>query len=249
MSLHPATPEQFPQLRQMIVAESCGAIYPLSVLEGFQSGAVYTDDAGQAAFLWHCCGFAFLFGTYNREILAECAEMMQHPVRYARLLLFAEDAETAAFFREKDGFLLEQRLFFRYPAKQPPQTEIPAVRITPDILPQIQGRITPAFSWEQPADFLAKGTGYAVMQDGMPAAWAFSAAVSDAEIDIGVETNEHYRRRGFAFAAAAAMIQETLSQGKVPVWACHAQNIGSQKLAESLGFVRCGECLTVRKAD
>ena len=115
-----------------------------------------------------------------------------------------------------------------------------------EILQKISGKITPAFSWPEDADFLERGSGFCVLQDGLPAAWAFSAAVSENEVDIGVETDERFRRRGFAFAAAAAMIADTLLQGKTPVWACHAGNSGSQRLAEALGFVRCGECETVR---
>lgn len=250
MSLHILPPAQYPGIRHLIAPDSCGAVYPLSVIGGSQSGVIFTDDSEQAMLIWHCCGFAFLYGNYDRAFLAECAEMMRHPVQYARMLLFAPDAETAAFFRENQGFALEQRLFFRYPAeKMPPQTTHPTVKITPDILPLMQGRITPAFSWDAPADFFAKGCGYCVMQDGMPAAWAFSAAVSEQETDIGAETHEQYRRRGFAFAAAAAMIQDTLSQGKTPVWACHAQNLGSQKLAAVLGFLPCGECLTVKRTE
>ena len=249
MSLRILPPEQYPNTRHLIAPDACGAVYPLSVIEGTQSGTVYTDDTGRAVLIWHCCGFAFLFGAYDRAFLAECAEIMRHPVPYTRMLLFAPDAETAAFFRKTDGFLPERRLFFRYPVSTQPQTTIPAVRITADILTQIHGKITPAFSWQTAADFLANGCGFCVMQDGVPAAWSFSAAVSDTEIDIGVETLASYRRRGFAFAAAAAMIQAALSQGKVPVWACHAQNTGSQKLAAGLGFVPCGECLTVKRTE
>lgn len=80
----------------------------------------------------------------------------------------------------------------------------------------------------------------------MPAAWAFSAAISDYEIDIGVETDAQFRRRGFAFDAAAAMCRDIISHGKTPVWACHAANIASQTLAAALGFVPAGHCITIR---
>lgn len=249
MNLHILPPAQYPEILHLIAPASCGAVYPLSVAEGVQSGSIFTDDTRKTVLIWHCCGFAFLFGKHDRALLDEVGQMILHPALYPRMLLFAPDAETAAFFREKPEFMLEQRLFFRYPAEKCPPESNGAAVITPDILPQIQGKITPAFSWKQPAEFFANGSGYCIMQDGMPAAWAFSAAVSAQEVDIGVETDECFRRRGFAFGAAAAMIQDTLSQGKVPVWACHAQNLGSQKLAAALGFVSCGQCVTVRKAN
>lgn len=247
MKLHIVPPERYPEIRPMIAPESCGAIYPLSVLLGIQSGTVFADDSMQAVLIWHCCGFGFLFGAYDHAFLEAVAEIMQNPVQYPRLLLFAPDEDTVTFFRKKDGFLPEQRLFFRYPDGQTPPESNAASVITSDILPNIHGRITPDFSWTSSSDFLRSGRGFCVMQENVPAAWAFSAAVSDTEIDIGVETDEQFRRRGFAFAAAAAMCRDILSQGKMPVWACHAENTGSQKLAAALGFVHCGQCLTIRR--
>jgi GNAT superfamily N-acetyltransferase len=246
MSLHPATPAQYPQLRQLITPECCGAVYPLSVLGGAQSGAVYTDETGRAALIHHCCGFAFLCGEYDAGICRGLAEKLHDPAPYARMILFAPDAQTADFFRSQAGYAVERRLFYRYPANSAPRKTHASARITADILRKISGKITPAFSWPEDADFLKRGSGFCVLQEGLPAAWAFSAAVSENEVDIGVETDERFRRRGFAFAAAAAMIADTLSHGKTPVRACHAGNSGSQKLAEALGFVRCGECETVR---
>ena len=86
------------------------------------------------------------------------------------------------------------------------------------------------------------------MFDGdTPAAWAFSAAVSGEEIDIGVETAESYRRMGLASAAARGMLRYVLGVGKRAVWACHAGNAGSRRVAEGLGFTLTAECFTVRK--
>ena len=83
------------------------------------------------------------------------------------------------------------------------------------------------------------------MHGDTPAAWAFSAAVSDDEIDIGVETLERFRGKGLAAAAASEMIRFSLAAGKKPVWACHAGNIASRKTAEKIGLVKTGECLTI----
>ena len=247
MSLHIVPPERYPAVLALIDPEGCGAVYAYSVAEGAQSGILYTDENETVLLVRHACGFALLFGAYTEEILRETGEMILHPAPYARTVLFAPDERAAGYFRKQDDFIAEQRLFYRYPSGEIPP-ENPAVRrMTTAMLAQIAGRITPAFSWDNPDDFAEKGAGYCVMQDGIPAAWAFSAAVSSRETDIGVETDEKYRRRGLAFAAATAMVRDTLLRRKMPVWACHTENTGSRKLAEALGFSVCGQCTTVRR--
>ena len=249
MSLRIVAPEQYPGLAVRIDQESSGAIYANSVAEGNQPGVLYTDENGNILFIRHFCGFGLLYGAYSTETLREIGEMILHPEPFSRLILFSPDAKAATYFERNSAFLTAHRLFFRYPEGKLPPENPEAVRITSEILAQIKGQITPAFSWDDMTAFLEKGGGYCVMRDGIPAAWAFSAAVSAQETDIGVETDARYRRNGLAFAAASAMIRETLKQGKKPVWACHAGNTGSRKLAEALGFSVCGECVTVMRSE
>ena len=247
MSLHIAPPERYPALRALIDPDGCGAVYAYAVAEGLQSGSVYTNEDETVLLVRHVCGFALLFGAYTEETLREIGEMILQPAPFSRMLLFAPDDAAAEYFSRQEAFISEQRLFFRYPAADLPP-ENPAVqRLTPSLTAQLKGRIVPSFSWDSPDSFAERGCGYCMVQDGIPAAWAFSAAVSSRETDIGVETDANYRRRGFAYAAASAMIRDTLLRGKQPVWACHAENTGSRKLAEALGFLMCGQCTTVRR--
>ncbi len=247
MSLRTAPPERYPALRTLIDPDACGAVYADAVAEEIQSGILYTDENETVLLVRHVCGFALLFGAYTEETLREIGEMILHPAPFSRMILFAPDDYAAAYFSKQEDFITEQRLFFRYPSAELPPEPSAAVRLTPAYTEQIKGRITPSFSWDNMDDFAEKGTGFCIMQDGVPAAWAFSAAVSSRETDIGVETDESCRRRGFASAAAKAMIRDTLIKGKSPVWACHAENTGSRKLAEALGFSVCGQCTTVRR--
>ena len=245
MSLKIVPPEQYRDVCGLIEPESCGAVYAYSVAERIQSGVMYTNENESILLVHHFCGFGLLYGVYDTRILREIGELMLHPAPFSRLVLFAPDKQAAAYFDRNNAFSAAHRLFFQYPEQQLPPEMPDAVRITPEILSQIKGKITPAFSWDDSDAFLQKGVGYCVMRDGIPAAWAFSAAVSPQETDIGVETDERYRRQGLAHLAANAMIRYTLTQKKKPVWACHAENTGSRKLAEALGFRQCGECITV----
>ena len=118
-----------------------------------------------------------------------------------------------------------------------------------ELLSKIKGRITPYFSWDNADEFLSKGKGYCIVTDGEVAAWAFSAAVSSTEIDIGIETQEKYQHRGFAAIVSKAMIKYVLEQGKIPVWACHYKNIASAKLADKLGFDKVAECFVIKRKE
>ncbi|MCD7724982.1 MAG: GNAT family N-acetyltransferase [Clostridiales bacterium] len=50
---------------------------------------------------------------------------------------------------------------------------------------KMKGKIISAFSWDNAEDFLLKGKGYCIVINDNIAAWAFSAAISEREIDIG----------------------------------------------------------------
>jgi len=54
--------------------------------------------------------------------------------------------------------------------------------------------------------------------------------------EIGIETNEKYRRQGFATLTCAAFIEYCLTHDLEPNWGCWSWNLGSQALANKLGF-------------
>ena len=65
--------------------------------------------------------------------------------------------------------------------------------------------------------------------------------MNDEIIELGVNTIEGYRRKGYAFAVCSAFMKEHLQKGIVPFWRCKVDNIASQKLAEKLGFHYLGD--------
>lgn len=58
------------------------------------------------------------------------------------------------------------------------------------------GKIVPSLFWRDGNDFLEKGKGYCITCDDDIASWAFSAAVSTKETDIGIETDCKYQQQG-----------------------------------------------------
>ena len=222
-----------------------GRVYPLSMTDGRQSGDIYTD--GRAVLFWHHCGFGCISGDADSAFIDGVYRLMKNGGR--RLVIFA-DKKLKEQFSCFEDITAERRLFFEFPDDAP----APAYKL-PDgfdmsvldnrLIPQLTGRIVPAFSWEDDRQFLKNGYGCCVTCDGKPCAWAFSAAVGGDDVDIGVETAPEFQRRGLAYCAAADMTDRILKQGKKPVWACHEGNRASAGLAEKLGFVKTGECFVL----
>jgi GNAT superfamily N-acetyltransferase len=58
--------------------------------------------------------------------------------------------------------------------------------------------------------------------------------------EIYVHTKSAFRRRGFGRSVVAALVQNTLDSGRIPLYAVGAENDASIQLAESVGFVDTG---------
>lgn len=239
---------------QYINKSSCGAVYSYSIANGFQQGDIFSNS--HSFLYWHYCGFAFLYGVCDKCFLESIYDMFfdSRNTNSRRFILFISNEFTELFFRNKGNVTIERRYFFEYKKDCPGVIpDLPVgyklCEINNDLLNKLDGSITPCFSWNNQNDFLEKGKGYCITEGNNVVAWAFTAAISDEEIDIGIETNNKYQRNGLAYIVAKQMIQYCFHQHKRPVWACHSKNIASRKLAEKLGFVKTSECLIVKKQN
>ena len=231
---------------------TCGVVYPLSIVESTQRGEVYTD--GNSALFWHYSGFAFLYGVCDDNFLNCVYEnfLSADSVTSRRFILFATNEPVKRFFGSKDNVVSGKRYFFEYPNSYSSRSgALPANlemrEINGELFDKTEGTVTPRFSWANSSEFLDKGKGYCITDGKRAVAWAFSAAVSADEIDIGIETRVGYRHLGLGTAVAEQMIKYCFEQHKRPVWACNASNAMSQRLAEKLGFLKVSECDTFRK--
>ena len=231
---------------------TCGAVYPLSIAELTQQGEIYTD--GNSALFWHYSGFAFLYGICGDNFLNRVYEnfLSIDSVTSRRFILFAAHEQVKRFFWSKDNVVSGKRYFFEYPNSYSPRsgalpTNLEMREINGELFDKTEGAVTPRFSWANSSEFLNKGKGYCIADGKRAVAWAFSAAVSADEIDIGIETRAEYRHLGLGAIVAEQMIKYCFEQHKRPVWACNASNTMSQRLAEKLGFLKVSECDTFRK--
>ena len=82
--------------------------------------------------------------------------------------------------------------------------------------------------------YQAHGLGIAVLTEGQLVAGASSYSTYPGGIEIEIDTQKEYRRRGLAYACGARLILECLSRELYPSW--DAQNKESVALAEKLGY-------------
>jgi RimJ/RimL family protein N-acetyltransferase len=88
-------------------------------------------------------------------------------------------------------------------------------------------------------NFLKKGVSFAVLREHEVVAWCTPDCVADDAIDVGIITHPAHRRRGLAAVAVAATVSHCFSHGLSTVgWHCNADNVGSWKTAEKVGFKR-----------
>lgn len=228
----------------------CGTVYPLSVAEMIQQGDVFADH--HSVLFWHYCGFAFIYGDHDESFLNDVYKKFINSIRSRRFILFISDEKTRDFFIKKDNIMLERRYFFEYRKSVPANNQalplnLKLCEISQELLYRINGNVTPLFSWDNSSDFFEKGKGYCILDGETVAAWAFTAAISDEEIDIGIETSAEYQHCGLGAVVSDKMIRYCFQQNKRPVWACHSNNIASQKLAEKAGFEKVSECFTLKR--
>lgn len=210
-------------------------------------GAVYGDDPeAPAAALAVLGDFCFFAGEPCRELVRYPRERLGP----RRRILVPQNEDWAALIEECWGTVAEREE--RYAIKKEPDVfdrakleraaaSLPAgYRIQPmdrELFRRCrQNRWSEDFTaqyrdWEQ---FSRYGLGMMVMEGDKLVSGASSYSGWPGGIEVEIDTHPDYRRRGFAYAAAAALILACLSRGWYPSW--DAQNSASAALAEKLGY-------------
>lgn len=221
-------------------------VFPLSVVEGRQSGCIYTNESESLILIRHKSNFTFMSGDHSEAELREIHEL----ILYESLKFLCQKASIAQKLLQYGDVELVQRDIYSYPHEKAPEIGLPdgfaLRRIDEELFIRLTGRVAPSVYWNSYEEYSKNGCGICVMHGNEPVSWAFSSAVSSDEVDIGIETAEAHRHRGLALAAAAALIKDILPE-KCPAWTCQRSNLGSARVAERLGFVKCDECILIRK--
>lgn len=246
---------QYSDLSDIANTHDCGSVYPLSVAEGIQEGEIFANSVKgyDKVLFWTHSGFAYLSGNVDEYFLEDIYELMVNRTKAntRRFLLMTRNKDIQEYFEQKDDVIIEKRYLFEYSGDKGGTVPFLPVgyelkEIDNQLLKRISGKIVPSLFWKDKNDFLVKGKGYCIVCGDDIASWAFSAAVSSKEIDIGIETSSKYKQQGLGIIVAKRMIQYVFEQGKKPVWACHYKNVASEKMAEKLGFIKVSECSIIK---
>jgi hypothetical protein len=91
--------------------------------------------------------------------------------------------------------------------------------------------------WPSEERFYANGFGWAATTESQLICWCTAEYLSAARCGIGIATVPAFECRGIATAVAGQFVREALRRGLTPYWECRADNIGSVRVAEKLGFM------------
>jgi GNAT superfamily N-acetyltransferase len=91
--------------------------------------------------------------------------------------------------------------------------------------------------WPSEERFYQQGFGWAAAVESQVVCWCTAEYRSAERCGIGITTVPAFERQGIATASAGQFVREALQRGLAPYWECRADNIGSKRVAEKLGFV------------
>lgn len=96
-----------------------------------------------------------------------------------------------------------------------------------------------AHNWGSTDRFLEEGFGCVSLAGDEVVSWSLADCVSGDECEIGIRTAPAHRTRGLASVTSAAAVELALARGFSMVgWHCSADNLGSIRTAERVGFER-----------
>jgi hypothetical protein len=84
--------------------------------------------------------------------------------------------------------------------------------------------------------FLRNGIGVAVMDGEEICSEAYAVFLGAGKFEIGIVTNEKYRRQGNAYLACKRLTQLVEETGYPPHWSYVGGNVASAATARKLGF-------------
>ena len=90
--------------------------------------------------------------------------------------------------------------------------------------------------WESPRELLSEGFVACAVVSGAIVATALTSARSARYAEVGVYTDQSFRRRGLATAAASVVVRRVQNAGLTPVWSAGEHNAASLRVAQKLGF-------------
>jgi len=236
-----------------------------AVVLGHVGGTIFVDNADNPAafYIAHPYGMSLLFGDngndqFNTWLLAHALNSFKTRNRQEWLQTYPQiwNKQLTAAWAEylvKSGdnadilsdnrievntrvnFRFNKAIYLDFKDKYP-LAAIETVRTNGQMFENMQGSVIPTRFWDNAIDFSTRAVAFSVLDGNHVAATAFSSFVIDNQLEIGIETSDKYRGRGYAIAVCSALINYCLEHDYEPVWGCKLENTASYLLAQKLGF-------------
>ncbi len=239
-----------------------------SVLEGNSPGRVLVNDAHdpRTAFVWDQVEGGFYLGgdagnrAFNRALNTWILEKIYPEAReIPHLVDFTLNYEPEIWMSELDvilegtrslkhqrkHFALERLKIADWRAQIPAELEM--VRVDGIFLTGTEmGNMEDVCqwvmnSWQSIENFEKRGVGFCLIHGDTIASWCIGDYVADGgkAYEIGIQTDEDYRRQGLAALTVAAAVDHCLSRGVEHVgWHCWSSNLASAATARKVGFAQ-----------
>lgn len=244
------TSEQFNIVEEYLNDLKFNVYFCKSVTCHHTSGRIFVDDirSPKSFYIINTYGMTLLFGNYlnsefNKALINYLSnesgkrvkdEWLQiDPVGWEEVLKpLIENKKAVCHTRQNFKFDIE-----KYKNLNIDNSAYEIVETSKVMFNEITGSVVPKYFWLNADLFASIGKGYSIIDGGKIAATAYSAFVHGDKLEIGIETMEEFRGKGYALAVSSALIDYCITNGIEPVWACRLENVGSMYLAQKLGFV------------
>ena len=239
-------------------------LFAMAIIDGSVRGSVYVDDTQnpKTFYIVHPYGMALLFGDINNKKFNESfydyalntgktrnnhewLQVFPNTWNDVLLKLFKNDIVNSKdnIKNHNNKIELNTRVNFKFDINKYKKFKQKHPNTNLDIKPTnksdyelMRGSVIPSNFWENSDDFLKKGVGFSLFHENDLATTAFSSFITNNQLELGMETIENYRGKGFAQYACSSLIDYCIDNNYEPIWACRLENIGSYKLAMKLGF-------------
>lgn len=104
-------------------------------------------------------------------------------------------------------------------------------------LPDTELIVDELYSYTNMEDFYQNGFGVALVIDGVVSGYCLSEYSIDNSLGVNIWINEKFRGAGYARNMVNVFLAHCREQGLTAYWVCNADNIRSNKVAVSAGFV------------
>lgn len=255
---HQMSLEQYERVRPIVSGLAAYNASIPALLDGINPGRVFVDDIEQptAAYLETVEG-NHLAGDAGNTAFVEALNgyfrtyYFSHENAYIFICMDSEAWDKAAVFAPRTPatasrrhYVCEELVYQDWWENLPDGFSIRRIDDallddqTLDIPGHIRGWINN--NWGSGEHYTRYGFGFCTLHGTTVTSWSLADCATRGELkrcEIGIQTREEYRRRGLAAIAAAAAVEHALFNGFAQVgWHCDAENTGSWKTAEKVGF-------------